>query len=133
MNKQLSSEWNNKFDTLHQTYYSVFNPTIGRYNDNLGKVRARVNIGLVSPPNRKLHVPSFSPENCQILQLKFDELEQQGVFVRPEDAGVAVDHVSPSFLVKKPSSIYRLVTAFTTIGEYSKTLPTVMPTVDETL
>ena len=133
LGKQLPSEWKNKFDTLHQTYSSVFNPTIGRYNDNFGKVRARVNIGPVSPPNRKLRVPSYSPENRQILQSKFDELEQQGVFVRPEDVGVAVEHVSPSFLVKKPSGGHRLVTAFTTIGEYSKTLPTIMPTVDETL
>ena len=92
-----------------------------------------MNIGPVSPPNRKLRVPSYSPENRQILQSKFDELEQQGVFVRPEDVGVAVEHVSPSFLVKKPSGGHRLVTAFTTIGEYSKTLPTIMPTVDETL
>lgn len=133
IDKQLSNEWNDHFDTLHEKYSSVFDPTIGRYNDTFGKVRARVNIGPVSPPNRKLRVPSYSPENKQLLQSKFDELEQQGVFVRPEDVDVAVEHVSPSFLVKKPSGGYRLVTAFTTIGEYSKTLPTIMPTVDETL
>ena len=72
LDKQLPGEWKNQFDTLHQTYASVFNPTIGRYNDNFGKVRARVNIGPVSPPNRKLRVPSYSPENRQILQAKFD-------------------------------------------------------------
>ena len=62
-----------------------------------------------------------------------NELEQQGILGRPKDAGVAVEHVSPYYLVRKPSGGYRLVTAFTTIGEYSKALPTIMPTVDETL
>ncbi len=69
----------------------------------------------------------------QILQNKFDELERQGVFARPEEVGVVVEHVSPSFLVRKANGGFRLVTAFTTIGEYSKTLPSIMPTVDDTL
>ena len=133
IDQQLPTEWASKFASLHDTYASVFQPSIGRYNDAHGKVRARVNIGPVSPPNRKLRVPSYSSDHQQILQSKFDELEQQGVFVRPEDIDVAVEHVSPSFLVRKPSGGYCLVTAFTTIGEYSKTLPTVMPTVDQTL
>ena len=60
-------------------------------------------------------------------------MEQQGVLARPEYVGVAVEHVSPSFLVRKPSGGHHLVTAFTTTGEYSKTLPTVMPSVEETL
>ena len=68
-----------------------------------------------------------------MLQDKFDELDSQGVFVRPEDVGVVVEHVSPSFLVRKPSGGHRLVTAFTSIGQYCKTLPTSMPTVDDTL
>ena len=133
INDQVPRQWKDSFSSLHNTYASVFQPSIGRYNDHFGKVRARVNIGPVSPPNRKLRVPSYSPENQQILQSKFDELEQQGVFARPEDAGVIVEHVSPSFLVRKPSGGHRLVTAFTTIGEYSKTLPTVMPSVEEIL
>ena len=130
---QVPQQWKDSFSSLHSTYASVFQPCIGRYNDHFGKARARVSIGPVSPPNRKLRVPSYSPENQQILQSKFDELEQQGVFARPEDVGVSVEHVSPSFLVRKPSGGHRLVTAFTTIGEYSKTLPTVMPSDEETL
>ena len=69
----------------------------------------------------------------QALQDKFDELESQGVFARPEDVGVVVQHVSPSFLVRKPSGGHRLVTAFTALGEYIKTLPTTMPTVESIL
>ena len=92
-----------------------------------------MNIGQTKPPTRKLHAPRYKSADQQVLQNKFDELERLGVFVRPEDVGIVVEHVSPSFLVKKPSGGHRLVTAFTTIGEYCKILPSNMPTVDDTL
>ena len=130
---QLSSDWHVKFHNLHLQYDTLFHPSIGCYNDASGKVRARVNIGPVNPPTKKLHVPNYSQANLQLLQSRFDELEAQGVFARPEDVNVTVEHVSPSFLVRKATGGFRLVTAFTTIGQYSKTLPTVMPSVDDIL
>ena len=111
----------------------VFQPVIGRYNDYSGKLRARVNIGDTKPPAKKLHAPNYCKNDLEKLQDKFDELENEGVFVRPEDVGITIEHVSPSFLVRKPSGGNRLVTAFTLIGNYCKTLPTSMPTVDDTL
>ena len=57
-NNQLSQPWMAKFRSLHQRFESVFKPTIGRYNDFSGKVRAQVNIGPVPPPTRKLRVPA---------------------------------------------------------------------------
>ncbi len=128
--KHLSSEWHRAFKDLHQQYDSVFEPIIGRYNGFAGKLKARISFGSAVPPPRKLHAPSYSRDNLQILQDKFDELESQNVFGRPEDYGVTVEHVSPSFLVKKPSPGFRLVTAFTSLGEFTKTLPTIMPTVE---
>ena len=68
IDQQLPAEWSNKFNSLHLSYASVFKPSIGRYNDAFGKVRARVNIGPVSPPNQKLRVPSYSSDHQQILQ-----------------------------------------------------------------
>ena len=122
------------FLKLHSDFDEVFQPAIGRYNDYSGKVRARVNIGETKPPTKKLHTPNYSKSNLEELQDKFDELESQGVFVRPEDVGVNVEHVSTSFLIRKPNSTgTRLVTAFTSIGEYCKVLPTSLPTVDETI
>ena len=67
------------------------------------------------------------------LQAKFDELEQAQVFRRPEDLGIVVEYLNPSFLVKKPSGGHRLVTAFTDVGQYSKPRPSLMPDVDSTL
>ena len=121
------------FLEVHERYDDVFEPRIGRYNDNSGKVRFRINIGSVKPPTKKLQVPCYSKNNLDELQQKFDELEAQGVFVRPEDVGVAVEHVSPSFLVKKSNGGHRLVTAFTSLVQYCKTLPTTLPTVDSVL
>ena len=127
------NEWKDKFQTLHKRFDKAFELKIGRYNDANGKIRACFNIGSVVPPTRKLHAPNYSHSNLQMLQEKFDELEREGVFAHPEDVGVAVEHVSPSFLVRKQSGGYRLVTAFTSLSEYCKTLPMVMPSVDDTL
>ena len=121
------------FEEENLKYDELFEPSIGRYNDASGKVRARVNLGKVVPPTRKLHVPQYDKNNLDLLQEKFDELERQGVFARPEDVNVVVEHVSPSFLVKKSNGSHRLVTAFTSLGQYCKTLPVSMPTVDSVL
>ncbi len=131
---QLSAEDKELFAEQHLKYDELFEPVIGRYNDYAGKVRARVNLGRTAPPTRKLHVPRYDKKNLDLLQDKFDELERQGVFRRPEDIGVVVEHVSPSFLVKKRSgSGTRLVTAFTSLGQFCKTLPVTMSTVDGVL
>ena len=64
---------------------------------------------------------------------KFDELENQGVFVRPESLHITAEYLNPSFLVKKTSGGFRLVTAFAEVGRYSKPQPSLMPDVDATL
>ena len=131
---QLSPEDRKIFVIENLKYDELFEPVIGRYNDASGRVRARVNIGKVVPPTRKLQVPRYDKGNLDLLQDKFDELERQGVFARPEDVNVVVEHVSPSFLVKKSSGVgHRLVTAFTALGQFCKTLPVTMPTVDSVL
>ena len=133
-NNKLSAEWKEKFNNLNKQFDSVFEPKIGRYNDKSGRLRARITFGPALPPAQKLHAPCYGKNDLDILQDKFDELEAEGVFARPEEVGVVVKHVSSSFLVRKTSGAgYRLVTAFTALGEYIKPLPTLMPTVDSTL
>ena len=127
---QLSDYEKDLFVQCNLQFDELFEPVIGRYNDAAGKVRARVNIGKVVPPSRKLQVPCYDRNNLQALQDKFDDLESEGVFARPEDVNVVVEHVSPSFLVKKSSGGHRLVTAFTSLGQFCKTLPVTMPTID---
>ena len=67
------------------------------------------------------------------MQQKFDELEAQGIFKRPEDIGITVEYLNPSFLVTKPTGGHRLVTAFADVGRYSKPQPSLLPDVDTTL
>ena len=61
------------------------------------------------------------------LHEKFDELERAEVFARPEDIGVAVEYLNPSFLVRKSNGGYRLVTAFNEVGKYNKPQKSLMP------
>ena len=53
--------------------------------------------------------------------------------VRPEDVHVTVEHLNPSFLVKKRNGSNRLVMEYTDVGRYSKPPPAFMPDVDSTL
>ena len=132
-NKQLSPKWVDAFKELHSRFDNVFAPDIGRYNGHSGKLKARVLFGPAVPPSKKLHAPMYGRDNLQLLQDEFDRLESQNVVGRPEDHGVVVEHVSSSFLVKKSSGGFRLVTAFTALSSYTKTLPTLMPTVEDML
>ncbi|CAC5396858.1 unnamed protein product [Mytilus coruscus] len=90
-------------------------------------------MGPVQPPQRKGRMPQYSKNNLVELQNKFDELECKGVFRKPEDVGISVEYINPSFLVKRASGGFRLVTAFADVGRYSKPQPSLMPDVDSTL
>ena len=71
-------------------------------------------------------------DQLDLLQSKFDELEAQSIFCRPDDIKV-IEYLNPSFLVKRRNGGFRLVTAFTDVGQYSKLQPSLMPDVDSTL
>ena len=122
-----------KFQQLLQEYDRVFDPKITGYNGAAGPIQATVNIGPVQPPQRKGRIPQYSRNQLVELQAKFDELEQVNVFRRPEDLGITVEYLNPSFLVKKPSGGHRLMTAFADVARYSKPQPSLMPDVNTTL
>ena len=122
-----------KFQDLMFQYDDVFNPKIEGYNGYSGPFQAVVNMGPVQPPQRKGRIPQYSRDKLTELQKKFDDLEEVGVFVRPEDVDVAVEYLNPSFLIKKPNGSFRLVTAFADVGRYSKPQPSLMPVVDSIL
>ena len=122
-----------RFQKLLLDFDEVFNPDIAVYNGAAGPLKAVVNMGPVQPPQRKGRVPQYSRDKLVELQAKFDELENSNVFKRPEDIGVNVEYLNPSFLVRKSSVDYCLVTAFADVGRYSKPQPSLMPDVDSTL
>ena len=122
-----------RFRGLNREYGDVFDPHFRGYNGAAGPLQAKVNMGPVQPPQRKGRVPQYSRGQLQELQAQFDALEEMGVFRKPEDVDAAVEYVNPSFLIKKPSGGFRLVTAFSDVGRYSKPQPSLMPDVDGTL
>ena len=122
-----------EFQSLLREYDSVFDPNFKGYNGAAGPFKAKVNMGPVEPPQRKGRLPQYDRGKLMELQEKFDHLEELGVFQRPEEAGVAVEYLNPSFLVKKPNGGHRLVTAFADVGRYSKPQPSLLPDVDSTL
>ena len=121
------------FQKLLHDYDSVFNPAFKGYNNAAGQFEAVVNMGPTQPPQRKGRLPQYNRDRLEELQAKFDQLESMGVFKHPEDIGVCVEYVNPSFLVKKSNGGHRLVTAFSDVGRYSKPQPSLMPDVDNTL
>ena len=122
-----------QFQSLLKEYDVVFDPNFKGYNGVVGPFMAKVNIGPVEPPQRKGRLPQYARGKLVELQEKFDKLEELGVFKRPEDIGISVEYLNPSFLVKKPNGGSRLVTAFADVGRYSKPQPALLPDVDSTL
>jgi hypothetical protein len=131
--KQLPSHAHVMLQDCIKKYEDVFRPDIPGYNGKAGPCKAVVNMGTSKPPQRKGRMPLYPRHRLEELQSKFDELEAQGVFSRPQDIGIDVEYVNPSFLVHKPSGGFRLVTAFADVGKYCKPQPSLMPNVDETL
>ena len=70
---------------------SVFSPVSDGYNGSAGSFKAEVNIGPVMPPQRKGRLPQYSPNQLELLQAQFNELEAIGVFKKPEDLWITVE------------------------------------------
>lgn len=121
------------FLKLHMKHRNVFAPHQHLYNDAMGKFRGIVHMGPTPPPQRKGRVPQYARDKLSELQLMCDKLEQDGVLAKPEDVNVSIEYLSPSFLVKKQSGGYRMVTAFGEIGKHCLPQPALMPSVDSTL
>ena len=112
-----------KFQDTHAKWDNVFNPRFGRYNGASGPFVGNIKFGNMEPPSTKPKIPFYNQSNLRLLQEKADMLEELGVLVAPEVAGVDVKFASPSFLRQKPNGDHRFVTSFTELGQYLRTLP----------
>ena len=122
-------------NNILRSYDTVFDPKPSTYNGKSGPCLVEVNIGKNLPPQRKGRLPFYGKNDMNELQQKFDELTTAGILSRPQDIGVTIENTNPSFLVKKqpPSTEKRLVTDFSSIADYCRPTPTVMPNVESTL
>ena len=132
-NSLMPTSIRNKFQQVLKQYDTVFDPKYKRYNGYYGDIKAVINMGPVLPPQRKGRIRQYSRNKLDELQAVFDKLESDGVFKRPEEAGIVVEYLNPSFLIRKSNGGHRLVTAFTDVGRYCKPSPSTMPDVDSTL
>ena len=127
------SEEHQFFEHINHKYHEAFNAQGKAYNGRSGPIQAIVNMGPVQPLQRKGKIPLYGCNHLVELQEHFDELERDGVFAKPEDVGVNVEYLNPSFLINKPGGGTRLVTAFADVGRYCKPQPSLLPDVDSTL
>lgn len=77
-------------------------------------------MGPVEPPQRKVRISQYDPNKVVELQERFDNLESQGIFRPPENLGITLEYLNPSFLTKKPNGGHYFVTALTDVRRYSK-------------
>lgn len=130
---RLSTELKSQLSNLHSKHKSVFDDSsIGLYNGYSGPLEVKVNMGPTQPPQRKGHMPLYNRKLQEEYQEVCDELENS-VLVKPELAGITVEYLNPSFLVKKPSGKKRLVTAFAEVGQYAKPQPALMSNTNQVL
>ena len=130
----LSKDERDSFCSINDQFDNTFSPNFGVYNNKSGFFRARLNIGPVEPPPMKGKLPLYGQNDFQTLQNMADELERLGVLGKPEDYGITVKHVSPSFLVKDAKSgKTRLVTAFNSLSPYVRLPPTASVSCEDTL
>ena len=120
------------FTSLLKEFQLVFDSCIPGYNRAAGPIEGVVNMGPVEPPQHKGHVPQYSCDQLDQLQTKFGDLETQGVFHQPKDLKVVLEHLNPSFLVKKRNDGFHMVAAFTDVGRYSKCQHSLMLDIDST-
>ena len=90
------------FEKINHEFSEAFLTQGKVYNGHSGPIKAVVNMGPVQPPQRKGKLPLYGRSRLVELQSRFDELESNGVFAKPEDIGINVEYLNPSFLVNKP-------------------------------
>ena len=121
-----------RFRKVLSTYDEVFSPVTSTYNGYSGTCQVKVNIGPNLPPQRKGRVPFYGDDGLQELQDYFDDLHDRGILSKPEEVGITVENINPSFLVNKPapSTQKRLVTDFKSIKDYCRPTPSLLPNVE---
>ena len=135
---RLSKSEQDLFTEINERYSSIFSSKLGRYNGSLGNLNARIvlNNDAIDPPSfpckRIIQTEKLEDTKQDIM----DQMEADGILVRPEDVGVTLTHVHPSFLVPKmedgiPTGEYRLVTNLQSLSPYIKPTRIPLPTIDD--
>ena len=130
----------------HTTYADVFNKDLHTgYNGAFGHHVCRLNwAGDTRPAANQVRMVSYSHDLKQLHQAVCDELTHQGVLGIPQQAGINVQFVCPSFLRRKPKAKakpnhlltkddVRLVVNFSPVNDHLKNIPSVKTTPNDIL
>ena len=134
----LEEEHRQLFMKVHEKYSQVFSSKPGLYNGALGNLDAHLilNNNNIEPPSFPCRKIIQSDKLNQLKQNLMDEMEADGLLVRPEDHGIHLTHVHESYLVPKlddgvPTGEYRLVTNMQSLSPYIKPTRIPLPTIEE--
>ena len=135
---QLTTTERDLFTEINCRYSSIFSSKLGRYNGSLGNLNAKIilNNDAIDPPSFPCKRIIQTEKLEDMKQNVMDQMEADGILVRPEDVGVTLTHVHPSFLVPKmedgvPTGEYRLVTNLQSLSPYIKPTRIPLPTIDD--
>ena len=85
------------------------------------------------PPQRKVRIPDYSPEDREELQRKMDYLRDEGVLCRAEDINQPVEYAHASYLLNKKNGGKRMVTSFGQMADYARPQPTMNSNSEHTI
>ena len=128
----------------HSDHYEVFNKDLSvGYNGFYGKHECKLNWATSErPPANKVRVPNYNHALKGLQQELMDDLTDQGVLLIPQDHGIHVQSVCPSFIQRKqraknkPENTLtkedvRLLINFGPINEKIKPIPIHVPKTDD--
>ena len=101
--KLLSPAQQARLREIHLTNLSAFDEDLkGGFRDEDNPYEATFSFKKDNrPPPFKLWVPQYNQKCQDLLQAKFDEMEEQGVMVDPNQHRVDIKHASPCFITQK--------------------------------
>ena len=98
-----SEKANEIVSQAHQHFHEVFNKDLSQgYNGYYGKHECHLNWATSErPPASKVRVPSYDHDLKVLQQEVMDDLTHQGVLLIPQEHGIKVQSVCPSFIQRK--------------------------------
>lgn len=130
--------------TANRRFRKVFSKDLSQgYNGYYGHHKCHLNWASQQRPEaRKIHVASYNHSLKSVMQELCDDLTAQGVLRIPQQHGIQVQSVCPSFLTRKRRARdkplhqltkhdCRLVVNFNPINEHIKNIPSPMTTVND--
>ena len=120
----------------HKDFKDVFDENLKLgYNNYFGRHECKLNwANNTRPPATKVHTANYNHDTKHLLQQVVDQLTDANVLGKPHEDGIHIQHVSPSFLVRKqrakaksqkdltPNDV-RLVVNFGTLNSHLKNMP----------